>query len=186
MRPDYIVKSVEQNSPQHSPSSLATWHPALTGDMDMVITRDGKWLYEGHPITRESAVRLFSNILRKEDDGEFYLVTPVEKWRVQVEDAPLLAHSLTIQGEGQGQTLSVTTNMGQTLDIGDEHPLIVGHYPDSDEPRPVVLVREGIEARLLSSAFYDLAELAQAQEVDGERWLGVYSQRKFWKIGQDG
>ena len=186
MEPDHIVKSVGNHSKEQCASSLDKWQPELTGDMDLVITRDGKWVYEGHPIPRESATRLFSTILRKEDDGEFYLVTPVEKWRIQVEDTPLLAHSLMVRGEGQEQVLSVTTNMGDVIDINEEHPLIVGQYPDSDEPRPVVMVRKGVEARLVSNAFYELVKLAEDREVDGETWHGVQSQGKFWKIGQHG
>jgi hypothetical protein len=186
MKPDHIEKSVEHNVTDKAPPPLEKWHPALTGDMDLIVTRDGQWLYEGHPIGRESAVRLFSTILRKEDDGEYYLITPVEKWRIQVEDTPLLAHSLAVRGEGQDQVLSVTTNMGETLDIGDEHPLVVDHYPGSDEPRPLVFVRHGAEARLLSSAFYELAELVEEREVDGECWHGVFSQGNFWKISKSG
>lgn len=186
MKPDDIVKSVEQTTTHHSPPAVEKWHPELIGDIDLVVTRDGQWMYEGRPIARESAVRLFSGILRKEDDGEYYLVTPVEKWRIQVEDTPLLAHSLTVRDEGHEQVLSVTTNIGETLDIGDEHPLVVDHYPDSDEPRPLVLVRHGVEARLLSSAYYDLAELAEERQVDGENWHGALSQGIFWKIAKSG
>lgn len=186
MEPDHIVRSVENTASHSSPPAIEKWRPELTGDMDLVVTRDGRWLYAGHPIARESAVRLFSTILRKEEDGEHYLVTPVEKWRIRVEDTPLLAHSLTVRDEGQDQVLSVTTNMGETLEIGDEHPLIVEHYPDSDEPRPLVLVRHGLEARMLSAAFYDLAELVEEHEIDGERWHGVFSQGNFWKIAKSG
>jgi len=184
MEPEHIAKSVNCHADEAPP--LEKWHPELTGDMDLTITRDGQWMYQDHPIPRESATRLFSRILRREDDGEFYLVTPVEKWRIQVEDTPLLAHSPTLRGEGRDQVLSVTTNMGDTLDIGEAHPLDIGHYQQTGEPRPVVLVREGIEARLPRSAFYHLVELAQEQNVDGEPWLGVFSQGKFWKIGKPG
>lgn len=186
MKPDHIAKSVKHTDAHKCSRSTDQWHPELTGDMDLVVTRDGQWLYEGRPIGRESAVRLFSNILRKEDDGEYYLVTPVEKWRIQVEDAPLLAHSLAVRGEGQEQVLSVTTNMGDVLEIGEEHPLRVDHYPETHEPRPVVIVRPGIEARLVSSAFYDLAELVEEREIDGESWHGALSQGIFWKISKSG
>ena len=184
MEPEHIAKSAGCHGDTTPP--LETWHPELTGDMDLTVTRDGRWLYQGHPIPRESAIRLFSRILRREEDGQFYLVTPVEKWRIQVEDTPLLAYSPTLTGEGEDQVLSVTTNMGETLEIGPQHPLQVGQYPETDEPRPVVLVREGIEARLPSAAFYQLVDLAEERELGGERWLGVVSQRKFWKIGQHG
>lgn len=82
--------------------------------------------------------------------------------------------------------ISVTTNMGETLEIGPDHPLEVGPYPDSDEPRPVVAVRHGVEARLVTNAFYQLAEFVEEQTVNGETLLGVFSHGKFWKIGQGG
>ncbi|HET8850746.1 MAG TPA: DUF1285 domain-containing protein [Marinobacter sp.] len=162
------------------------WHPALTGDLDLVIRRDGQWLYEGKPIAREATVRLFSSILRREDDGEFYLVTPVEKWRIRVEDTPLLAHSLTAIGSGEQQVLQLTTNVGDTLDISDSHPLSVGQYPSSHEPRPLIHVAHGVKARLVTAAFYELVNLAQERELAGETVFGVMSHRKFWKIGQSG
>jgi hypothetical protein len=186
MKPDDIERSVQQHSSAKGLPPLHRWHPELSGDMDLVITRDGQWLYQGAPIAREATVKLFSTILRREDDGHHYLVTPVEKWRIQVEDAPLLAHSLARKGEGAGQVLSLTTNVGEVLEIGPEHPLAVSQYPNSDEPRPVVYVRHGIEARLVTAAFYELADLVEEQHDNGETQYGVLSHGKFWKIGQGG
>jgi hypothetical protein len=162
------------------------WHPPLTGDLDLIIHRDGQWFYEGKAIAREATVRLFSSILRREDDGEFYLVTPVEKWRIRVEDTPLLAHSLAVIGEGEQQVLQLTTNVGETIEVSDSHPLSVGQYPGSHEPRPVIHVAHGVKARLVTAAFYELVNLAQERELAGETVFGVMSHRKFWKIGQSG
>ncbi len=184
--PEHLAKQLPQEARKGGLPPLDSWHPELSGDMDMRISRDGQWIYRGDPIRREALVRLFASILRREDDGEYYLVTPVEKWRIQVEDTPLLAHSLSVQGEGAEQKVSLVTNVGETLVVSDEHPLRVGSYPGRDEPRPVVLVRHGVEARLTTSAYYDLAEHLVEQTVDGQPAYGVFSCGSFYKVGQGG
>ncbi|MBW0146291.1 DUF1285 domain-containing protein [Marinobacter arenosus] len=184
--PESLAKQVEQivKNPEQPP--LDQWHPELSGDMDLRITRDGQWIHKGEPLAREAIVRLFSTILRREDDGQYYLVTPVEKWRIEVEDTPLLAHSLTVEGEGQDQVITLTTNVGETLEVGEDHPLDVGEYPDSEEPRPVVRVRHGVDARLVTAAFYDLANHVVEQGGADDRMLGVFSRGNFYKIGRGG
>ncbi|SDW65423.1 DUF1285 domain-containing protein [Marinobacter mobilis] len=163
---------------------LDKWHPELSGDIAIRIQRDGVWLYNGEPLKRDSIARLFSTILRREDDGEYYLVTPVEKWRIDVEDAPLLAHSLEVeQVGGDDQLLRVTTNMGETLIINAEHPLSVGAYEGTDEPRPVIAVRHGLEARLVTSAFYDLANYVEERREEGRGVLGVSSAGLYFPLG---
>lgn len=186
-KPETIAEQVENaQSTNTGLPPLEKWNPDLSGDIDIVIARDGQWLYEGKPIGREAIVRLFSTILRREDDGHYYLVTPVEKWRVRVEDAPLLAHSLRANGKGREQVLTVTTNTGETIEIGEEHPLYVGTYDGTDEPRPVVKLRHGLEARLVTAAYYDLADLI-AEESDGdETAIGVWSNGNFYKIAANG
>lgn len=165
---------------------LEQWHPELSGDMDLRVARDGQWVYKGEPLAREAIVRLFSTILRREEDGDYYLVTPVEKWRIQVDDTPLLAHSLRVVNEGGDQILKLTTNVGETLEIGDEHPLTVGTYPDSEEPRPIIAVRHGVTARLVTAAYYDLAEHVEERQTEDGPVLGVSSHGNFYKIGQGG
>lgn len=186
IKPDDIERSVQQHSAPKGLPPLHLWHPELSGDMDLVISRDGQWLYQGSPIARETTVKLFSTILRREEDGHHYLVTPVEKWRIQVEDTPLLAHSLERRGDGNEQVLSLTTNVGEVLEIGPDHPLEVSQYPDSEEPRPVIKVRYGVEARLVTAAFYELAAMAEERQVNDQTQYGVLSHGKFWKIGQGG
>lgn len=182
--PDDIAKSLGGAQKSSGLPPLDQWHPELSGNMDLVITRDGQWLFKGEPIAREATVKLFSTILRRESDGDYYLVTPVEKWRIQVEDTPLLAHGMEVKGEGPEQVITLTTNMGEILEIGEQHPLHVGSYPDNGQPRPVIEVRNGVEARLVTSAFYDLAGLAEEMEVAGKTVYGVLSHGKFWEIGQ--
>ncbi|TBW56034.1 DUF1285 domain-containing protein [Marinobacter halodurans] len=161
---------------------LDKWHPELSGDIDMRILRDGTWLFQGNPLQRQAMVQLFSTILRREDDGEYYLVTPVEKWRLEVEDTPLLAHGLEASGEGREQMLTLTLNTGESLVIGPEHPLRMDHY-DNGEPRPLVGIVQGLEARLVTPAYYELAEHAVASPED-DRVLGVWSDGRFFELGQ--
>ncbi|KMQ74467.1 DUF1285 domain-containing protein [Marinobacter subterrani] len=186
MNPENLAKQVEKTVKNPGPPPLDQWHPELSGDMDLRISRDGHWIFKGDPLAREAIVRLFSTILRREEDGEYYLLTPVEKWRIQVEDAPLLAHSLRVTGEGDRQVVSVTTNVGESLEIGQDHPLEVGTYPGSDEPRPIVKVRHGVEARLVTAAYYDLAEHVVERNQGGHPVLGVFSHGIFYKIGRSG
>lgn len=184
--PDNLAKTVKGTvkDTQHPP--LEKWHPKLSGDMDLLITRDGQWLHKGQPLAREAIVRLFSTILRREDDGEYYLLTPVEKWRIHVEDTPLLVHSLNVEGEGDAQTVTLTTNVGEILEVGNEHPLDIGTYPDSEEPRPVIHVRHGLVARLVTAAYYDLTAHMIEQTENGESVFGVFSRGNFYKIGPAG
>ncbi len=160
------------------------WHPELSGDIDIRIARDGGWFYKGALMERRALTKLFSTIMRREDDNEYYLVTPVEKWHIQVEDTPLQAHSLKAVGEGEHQELYLTTSAEEILLIGKAHPLVVGSYPGSDEPRPVVNVRHGLEARLVTSAFYDLASYVVENPKGFSNSFGVWSDGIFFEIGQ--
>ena len=161
---------------------IEQWHPELSGDIDIRIARDGQWYYQGEPMAREALVRLFAGILRREDDQSYYLITPVEKWRLQVDDLPFVAHSLEIDNAGAQQQLYLTTNTGERLAISPAHPLQVDHCPQTGEPRPWVYVRRGLEARILTSAFYDLAEIAEPQG-DGDHF-GVWSGGTFFLLGR--
>ncbi len=184
--PENLVEQVQETSKDLSGPPIDKWHPELSGDMDLRINRDGQWIHKGEPLGREAIVRLFSTILRREEDGEYYLVTPVEKWRIQVDDTPLLAHSFQLEGSGEGQVIKFTTNVGETIEVGDEHPLSVGSYEDTGQPRPVIRVRHGLDARLVTAAYYDLAEHVVEQTVDGKTVLGVFSAGNFYKIGPGG
>jgi len=184
--PENIVEQVEKSAKNLSQPPLEKWHPEFSGDMDLRISRDGEWIHKGKPLGREAIVRLFSTILRREDDGEYYLLTPVEKWRIQVEDTPLLAHSLEVEESGNEQVVRLTTNVGETLEVGNEHPLEVGSYEASGQPRPIIRVRHGVDARLTTAAYYELAKHVVEQTIDGKAVLGVFSHGNFYKIGQGG
>lgn len=152
------------------------------GELDMRIAADGTWFYQGTPIRRQALVKLFSTVLRREDDGSYWLVTPVERGRVVVEDAPFLAVELAQEGSGRDRRLRLRTNVDDWVDLDGEHPLRVEERGDSEEPRPYILVRPGLEARLVRSVYYHLADLAESESVGKEERLGVWSNGHFFPL----
>jgi len=156
------------------------WNPEFCGDIDMRIARDGTWFYMGTPIGRERLVRLFSTILRHDEDGKYYLVTPVEKVGIKVDDAPFLAVAMSVEGAGRDQRLTFTTNVGDATVAGPEHPIRFVVDKETGEPAPYVHVRARLEALINRAVFYDLVELGAEEEHDGERWFGVWSGGVFF------
>ena len=161
------------------------WHPEHCGDIDIRIARDGAWFHNGSPIGRRELVRLFSTILRKDPDG-FHLVTPVEKMRISVEDAPFVAVLLRVEGEGKNQRLIFTTNVGDDTPACADNPIRVETDPVSEEPSPYVHVRRGLEARIARAVFYQLADMAVPGEGEHESVLGVWSDGVFFPLGRPG
>jgi uncharacterized protein len=158
-------------------------HPAVDhGDLDMKIARDGTWFYRGTPIARQRLVKLFASVLRREDDGSYWLVTPVERGRVDVEDAPFLAVEVNSEGSGSGRRLSFRTNLDEIVAAGPEHPLRV-ETAASGEPEPYLLVRPGLEARLNRPVFYELVDLADAERGDKGGPFGLWSDGVFFDLG---
>src|SRR5215472_4620449 len=135
--------------------------PVDCGHFDIRITRDGSWHYRDSPIGRMPLVRLFSTVLRREADGTFWLVTPAERGRITVEDAPFVVLELKVEGEGQMQSLIFRTNVDETVAADATHPLRVVNAPGTGEPRPYILVRDGLEARVSRSVFYELVALGR-------------------------
>jgi hypothetical protein len=152
------------------------------GDLDMRIARDGTWFYRGSPITRLTLVKLFASVLRREEDGSYWLVTPVERGRVTVEDAPFLAVELTSDGAGRQRRLSFRTNLDEIVAAGPEHKLRV-ETGANDEPAPYILVRPGLEARLNRPVFYELVDLADAERGEGGGPFGLWSDGMFFDLG---
>jgi hypothetical protein len=157
------------------------WHPEHCGDIDIRIARDGTWFHLGTPIGRKELVRLFSTILRKDPDG-YHLVTPAEKMRITVEDAPFVAVLLDVEGRGSMQRLTFTTNVGDQTTAGPRNPLRVETDPSTEEPAPYIHVRRGLEARISRAAFYQLADLAVPGQK--ENVLGVWSEGVFFPLGK--
>jgi len=159
------------------------WNPPHCGDIDIRIARDGTWYHQGSPIGRKELVRLFSTILRRDPDG-FHLVTPVEKMRILVEDAPFQAVLMDVAGAGRDQSLTFTTNVGDETVAGPDNPIRVETDPATDEPAPYVHVRKGLEARIARAVFYQMADLAVPGEGAHAGWLGVWSNGVFFRLGR--
>ena len=153
------------------------WNPPFTGDMDIRIARDGKWYHEGGEITRAGLVRLFASILRREGD-RYYLVTPVEKVGITVEDAPFVAVDVEAEGEGQEQNLIFETNIGDRVVAGPDNPIRVERDDRTGEPSPYVMIRAGLEALIDRKSFYRLIDRGTRQ--DG--WFGLWSGGAFFKV----
>ncbi len=173
-----------QIPPAKGPAPVHLWNPDFCGDIDMRIARDGTWFYQGTPIGRAPMVRLFSTILRRDGDG-YFLVTPVEKVGIQVDDAPFVAVRLEVEGQGEQQCLRFFTNVDDSFDGDAEHPLTVHIAAGTDEPSPYVRVRTNLDARVHRNVFYQLVDLAVVREIEGRRWLGVWSHQQFFRLGPD-
>lgn len=155
------------------------WNPTHCGDSGMTILRDGRWLHEGAPITRESMVRLFSTILRREPDGSYVLVTPVEKLSIAVEDAPFVASELRAEGEGTESRLIFRLNTGDLVLASAGHPL--RFEQGADGPLPYLQVRGGMDARIARPVYYELVERALAREGQ-DPVPGVWSAGNFFPL----
>lgn len=162
------------------------WDPPFTDDLELFISRSGRWFYQGRAMERAAVRRLFASIMRRESDGYYYLLTPHEKYRIQVEDVPFLAHSVEQQGEGDARVLWLQTDVEDQFPIGDCHPLIVRTDESSGEPQPYVMIRRGLQARIERSAFYHLTQLAEERTINGALHLGVVSEGNFFSLGRIG
>ena len=160
---------------------VASWNPDHCGDSAMRIARDGTWFHEGSPIGRPAMVRLFSTILRREPDGGFVLVTPVEKLAIQVEDAPFVAVELKSEGEGEGRSLAFRLNTGDLVVADKDHPL--RFETGEDGPLPYLLVRGGLEALVARPVYYELANLALAEGGDPP---GLWSSGVYFPMAASG
>lgn len=156
---------------------VETWNPDRCGHSDMRIARDGTWFHQELPIRRPEMVRLFSTILRREEDGRHVLVTPAERLDVDVESTAFRAIEMRLEGTGQGQRIAFRLDSGDAVIAGPDHPLYAAQSNSSFSPR--LLVRHGLEAELARPVYYELAELAL---LNGEEGLGVWSDGAFFRL----
>jgi len=171
------IKSVESLQ-----AGKRRWNPLQQGEIDIRIAADGSWFHEGRRFQRDAMVKLFAGILRREDSG-YFLVTPVEKLRIQVEDAPFIAN-LVERVEDDGETAIVfTTNIGERIVVDADHAIRVDIDADTREPRPYVHFRDGLEALISRRAFFDLLNLAHENTRDGGRYLAVTSLGQEFELG---
>ncbi len=160
------------------------WNPDFCGDIDMRIASDGTWFYMGTPIGREKMVRLFASVLRKDDDGKTYLVTPVEKIGITVDDAPFVAVAVDVAGDGNNQTICFTTNVGDRIIAGPESPIRVVVDETSGEPRPYVLVRGRLEALIARPAYYELIDKGDIEDDGDVERCSIMSGGKRFSLGE--
>jgi len=200
---DYFVTMAEQNSLRNrAPADAAglsaliaraaragrgaapveRWNPEFCGDLDMEIRRDGTWFYLGTPIGRMPLVQLFSSVLRKDEDGRTYLVTPVEKVGIRVEDAPFVAVEMNVSGTGDGRVLTFRTNVGDVVEAGPDNPLRFVDEPGTGGLKPYVLVRGRLEALVARPVMYELVEHGEEIEIGGVRMFAVRSHGEVYPI----
>jgi uncharacterized protein len=163
------------------PPPLHLWNPPFCGDIDMRIARDGTWFYLGTPIGRPGLVKLFSSIIKREGDA-YFLVTPVEKVGIKVDDAPFVAIDLESDGKGHNQRVTFTTQVGDTAVAGPANPLRVARNATTGEPSPYVLIRANLEALIDRKSFYRLIDLCQHAQHQGADWFGLWSDGVFFPI----
>ncbi len=176
--PDSLFEMLSRETRKLPP--VDKWNPEHVGDSQMRIASDGSWTYQGSEIRRPEMVKLFSTILRREDD-RYFLVTPVEKLEIDVEDAPFIATDLETRGGGETQEVLFITNVQDLVLADADHPLRVEN-PDT-EPKPYLHVRNGLEALISRPLYYRLIELGVEQDRDGRKVLGIWSAGEFFELG---
>ena len=179
---DNLAKAVAQATKgKRGPAPVHLWDPPFCGDLDIRIARDGMWWYLGTPIGRKELVNLFASVLKLED-GRYYLVTPVEKIGITVDDAPFVAVDFEVAEAGPTQTITFETNVGEFSVAGPDNPIRVVRDPDTGEPSPYVHIRSGLEALIDRKSYYRLVEIGEHDDVNGTSWFGLRSGGAFFPI----
>ena len=182
--PNSFAASLDGDGGQPTtPSAGGRPDPVDRGDLGMRIARDGTWFYHGSPIGRKPLVRLFASVLGRDENGAYWLTTPAEKGRVEVDDAPFLAVALEVTGRGRGQALRFVTSIGDAVTADADHPIRVAVAPRTGEPSPYVLVRDRLDALIARPVFYELVEHGIEEAVGGETQFGVWSAGCFFVLG---
>ena len=174
---DGVIAAAQAAPKKRGLPPVHLWNPEHCGEIDIRIRKDGVWFHEGTPIGREALVRLFSTVLRRDPDG-FHLVTPVEKMKIQVEDAPFIATRV----DREGPALKFVTNVGDEVEAGPDNAIRV-EVGEDGEPRPYLHVRRGLDALIARAVFYELVEMAQERETPEGPTLGVESNGAWFPVG---
>ena len=180
-RAEGIAAAARAASGKKGPPPVHLWNPPFCGDLDMRIARDGTWYYLGTPIGRFELVKLFSSIIRKDED-KYFLVTPTEKVGIKVDDAPFVAVDFVTIGKGSNQTLTFETHVGDKVQLNKENWLRVLIDKNSGEPKPYIHVRSGLEALIDRKSFYRLIEICSTNTNNKEEWFGLWSNKNFFPI----
>ena len=177
---DSIVQAAMSAS-KKGPPPVHLWNPPFCGDLDMRIARDGTWFYLGTPIGRAPLVKLFSSIIRKDGD-DYFLVTPVEKVGIIVDDAPFVAVDFDVENKGLNQIINFRTHVGDEAIARKDNPIRVVRDKETGEPSPYILIRKNLEALIDRKSFYRLIELGSTQDFEGTNWFGIRSSEIFFPI----
>lgn len=172
----------EIKASETSKAAKRDWNPSYSGEIDIRIAADGNWYHQGRRFQRDSLVILFASVLRREQD-DYFLVTPAEKLRIGVEDAPFVANLVERLDAGSQQAIVFTTNIGERIIVNDKHPIRVEFDAATDRPRPYVHLHAGIEALIGRNAFFELANLATERVRDGSKYLTVTSLGHRFELG---
>jgi len=177
-----LSQGVENSGP---PPAGITPRPGqiVCGDIDMRIDASCTWFYQGSPFTRKALVKLFSTVLRRDDDGEHWLITPAEMCRITVDDAPFMAVELICNGKGQDQAISFRTNVDTIASLDGDHPLRMIIDDNTGEPSPYISLEHRLEAKLSRPVFYELVDLGVDEVIEGDQIYGVWSNGDFFTIG---
>jgi len=162
---------------------VETWNPPFCGNIDMKIAADGTWFYQKTPIGRPALVKLFASILKREGE-HYFLVTPVEKVGIEVEDAPFLAVEMTVNHDTPGQVLRFRTNVGDSVAAGPDHALRFEAEPETGGLKPYVHVRRDLWAKVTRALFYDLVELGEERDIGGKAMFGIASSGEFFPMAE--
>lgn len=166
-----------RSATKKGPPPVHLWNPPFCGDIDMRIARDGTWFYLGTPIGRPGLVSLFASIIKREGNA-YFLVTPVEKVGITVDDAPFVA----VDFEQVDDALEFVTNVGDTVRAGPDHPIRVVRDPETGEPSPYIHIRANLEALVDRKSFYRLVDLGEHGQHEGKEWFGLHSQGAFFPV----
>lgn len=163
------------------PAPVHLWNPPYCGEIDMRIAADGTWFYQGTPIGRPALVKLFASVLKREGD-RFFLVTPVEKCGIVVDDAPFMAVELQVEDSSAGRRLRFRTNVDDWVACGPDHPLRFEAETETGGLKPYVHVRSGLWAKATRAVWYELVELGEARDIAGTQMFGVVSAGEFYAM----
>ena len=166
---------------RRGPPPVERWNPPYCGEIDMRVAADGAWHYLGSPIGRPALVKLFASVLRREADGRYVLVTPVERVGITVEDAPFLAVEMAVEGEGDARSVAFRTNVDDLVPVGAEHGLTFAR-DEAGGLKPYLHVRRGLTALVTRALVFDLVALCEARVVEGEPWFGLPAGGAFHRV----
>ncbi len=176
-----LEKSIEKHVKGSQPAPVHLWDPPFCGDLDIHINSKGQWFYQKSEITRDRLIRLFSNILKKEG-GKYFLVTPVEKVGIKVDDVPFIANEIFISKLGNENIIKFETNVGDSVTLDKLDQFFINFNNETGEPNPYVRVRQNLFAKIDRKCFYRLIDLCSNENYEQKSWFGFRSSKTFFPI----